>query len=626
MQPFTLSAFAGRIGSRQWTCSTCRVQLGRTRPSAWIPKRSFASAPKPIQGNAGNGRRKLILFASAGTAASATALAFTDDIKNAYEATERTGRVIVGLAVCINEYVQLSFESKYNGANQCSYRRTLNAKAKIEDEEEQSKILKACHKRCAERTLKVLEKNGGIFIKLGQHLVSQNRQCDFISRLTGKQSAMNYLLPSEWTTTFIPLQDKCPVSSFASIEDMFRKDTNAELWDYFSEFSEEPIGAASLAQVHLATIKDTSRKVAVKVQHPELQAWAPLDLALTRYTFSTLKRFFPEYDLEWLSSEMDVSLPLELDFQEEAKNANRMRAHFAKIPQLPLVIPEVIWAKQRILVMACESGNRPDDLEYLDKNGIDRDEVAATLGRIFNEMIFGDGAPLHCDPHGGNIAIRKNNRSRGLSGRPNFDVILYDHGLYRDIPLPLRRSYAKMWLAVIDGDMDRMKKYSHEVAGISDKDFPLFASAITGRDYSVVSSQGSILKTRSADEENTMSTSLQEGLIVDLVQLLSRVPRIILLILKTNDLTRSLDENLQTRQGPIRSFMILARYCARTVFHEQLEQIKGSLLWPTNAFRAVTAWLSYVKIEVKLEAFELWLNVRRLIGLQSLSIGPSMKK
>ena len=437
---------------------------------------------------------------------------------------------------------------------------------------------------------------------------------------------MNYLLPSEWTTTFIPLQDKCPVSTFASIEGMFRKDTGQELWDVFSEFAEEPIGAASLAQVHLATLRDSGRKVAVKVQHPDLEAFAPLDLALTKYTFSTLKRFFPDYDLEWLSSEMEVSLPKELDFQEEAENARRMKRHFEEIPKLPLIIPEVIWARKRLIVMACEMGARPDDLAYLDRNAIDRDEVSATLARIFNEMIFGDGAPLHCDPHGGNIAIRKNETRRGIGywsilgkRQPNFDVILYDHGLYRDIPLPLRRSYAKMWLAVIDGDMERMKKYSYEVANISDKDFPLFASAITGRDFSIVSNQGSILQTRSAAEESSMSSSLQEGLIVDLVQMLSRVPRIILLILKTNDLTRSLDENLHTRQGPIRSFLILARYCTRTVFHEELEEIrgKGSLLWPSNSIRVFAAWLGYLRVEIKLEAFELWLGAKRALGLQS---------
>ncbi len=53
----------------------------------------------------------------------------------------------------------------------CSYRVTLNQMEKTEDEEEQTRTLKACHQRCADRTLKVLEKNGSIFIKLGQHLV-----------------------------------------------------------------------------------------------------------------------------------------------------------------------------------------------------------------------------------------------------------------------------------------------------------------------------------------------------------------------------------------------------------------------------------------------------------------------
>ncbi|GKT45038.1 ABC1 family protein MCP2 [Colletotrichum spaethianum] len=593
-----------RVTTRQpWTCSECRAgpltqkcsrasaqqqRFGNTAARGFSLTSTKAAAARAASKN-GSGRKggRVWLLASGGGAAAAGALAFTDDIKHGYEAAERAGRVAAALAVCINDY-----------------RTTLNQKENIEDPELQSKILKDCHQRCADRTLKVLEKNGGIFIKLGQHL-----------------SAMNYLLPQEWTNTFIPLQDKCPVSSFESIEDMFRKDIGKELWDYFSEFSNEPIGAASLAQVHTATVKETGMPVAVKVQHPGLGQWSQLDLALTRFTFSTLKRFFPEYDLEWLSSEMDVSLPKELDFREEAHNANRTREHFVKLPEHPLVVPEVLWAKERILVMERQSGHRLDDLEYLDSNGIDRDEVSACLARIFNEMIFGHDAPLHCDPHGGNLAIRKNESRRGLRGGHNFDIILYDHGLYRDIPRDLQRSYAKMWLAVIDGDMKRMRKYAKEVANINDEQFPLFASAITGRDWSVLNSEGSVLQTRTADEKKEMGDALQEGLIVDLVQLLGQVPRIILLILKTNDLTRSLDENLHTRQGPIRSFMILARYCTRTVFEEQLEDLKrrGSLLWPPNTIRLVSAWIGFWRVEVKLGAFELFLSVKRMLGLKTVA-------
>ncbi|KAL2118528.1 hypothetical protein VTJ04DRAFT_8188 [Mycothermus thermophilus] len=567
-----------------WTCARCRSRLPTPNYqfSAAAFSRQYGGTPRSFprqKPKARPRRRAAVILAAAGGGAAAMLLSVGDDVKNTYEAMERSGRVVSALVLCVNDY-----------------RTTLNQREKIQDPEEREELLKACHKRCAVRTLRVLEKNGGIFIKLGQHL-----------------SAMNYLLPPEWTTTFIPLQDKCPVSSFESIQEMFKKDTGEDLWDYFSEFSPEPIGAASLAQVHLATVKETGQKVAVKVQHPSLEQWSKLDMSLTSFTFSTLKRFFPEYDLEWLSNEIEVSLPIELDFQCEAANAQRTKEYFARIPELPLVIPDVLWAKKRILVMACEAGRRLDDLEYLDANGIDRDEVSATLARIFNEMIFGDGAPLHCDPHGGNIAIRPNKSRR--SGA-NFDIILYDHGLYRDIPQSLRRSYAKMWLAIIDGDMERMKKYVNEVAGVGEDKFPLFASAITGRDFSVVSS--SITAPREASEQKMLSDALQDGLLADLVQMLGQVPRIILLILKTNDLTRSLDESLHTRQGPARQFLILARYCMRTVFYEQLDEIRrcGSLLWPPNAVRALSAWIGYLRVGIKLELFELWIRIRRMFGFR----------
>ncbi|PNS14096.1 hypothetical protein CAC42_6609 [Sphaceloma murrayae] len=474
-----------------------------------------------------------------------------------------------------------------------AYRTTL--KHHDDDPEEYSALLKACHQRCADRTYKTLESNGSIFVKLGQHL-----------------SSLNYLLPSEWCDTFIPLQDKCPVSSFESVQKMVLRDTGKPIEEYFSDFNVQPIGAASLAQVHIATMRETGVEVAVKIQHPSLDEWAEMDLALTRFTFRTLKRWFPEYDLTWLSDEMEESLPKELDFAQEGRNAMEAKAYFAQHPELPVVIPKVMWAKRRILVMEYVTGHRPDDLEYIDSNNISRDEVSAALARIFNEMIFGRDAPLHCDPHGGNIAVRLNSKRRSPH---NFDVILYDHGLYRNPPLDMRRNYAKLWLAVLDADEKRMRKYAHAVAGITDEQFPLFASAITGRDYSVVAS--SITKPRSTEEKQTISDALGEGLLEDLISLLGQVPRVILLILKTNDLTRSLDENLKTQQGPIRSFMILARYAARTVYEEQLENLSGSLANPRNLWDFLKAWSSFQTFRVKLRAYEGFLTLRRIFGVQT---------
>jgi predicted unusual protein kinase regulating ubiquinone biosynthesis (AarF/ABC1/UbiB family) len=437
-----------------------------------------------------------------GTATSIVGVvSFTDTGRHYAGAVQRSYRVAETLAVCIYDY-----------------RTTLKRE---DDSEEYAEELKACHRRSADRTLKAMEKNGSIFVKLGQHL-----------------SSLTYLLPKEWCDAFVPLQDKCPVSSLDSIRDMVLKDTGRSLEGFFSEFEALPIGAASLAQVHRAVIRETGERVAVKLQHPALDEWAPLDLALTRFTFESLKYWFPEYDLTWLAEEMEASLPVELDFNHEAKNAMRAREYFADFKDAPVVIPRVLWAQRRILVMEYITGHRPDDLEYLDSHGIDRDEVSAALARIFNEMIFGTDAPLHCDPHGGNIAIRHRRRKWNERHHPNFDVILYDHGLYRDLPLALRRSYAKLWLAVLDSDLPRMRTYAKEVAGIDDAHFELFASAITGRDYSVLAGGGGVQKPRDNQEKKAIGQALGEGLLADLTQLLGKMPRVLLLVLKTNDLSK----------------------------------------------------------------------------------------
>ncbi|KAJ6108062.1 hypothetical protein N7523_009385 [Penicillium sp. IBT 18751x] len=534
------------------------------------------SENKSKDSGSSQGQRKAIKYLAVFGALGLGAVVFSDQLMHAYRAAARSGRVVGTLAVCINDY-----------------RVTLNKEASSPEEREA--LIKACHKRCAERTLRVLETNGSIFIKLGQHL-----------------SSMGYLLPIEWTTTFIPLQDKCPVSSIESIGEMFQKDTGQTIDELFSYFDPIPTGAASLAQVHIATLRETGQKVAVKVQHPALAEWVPLDLALTRFTFSMLKKFFPEYDLEWLSREMDLSLPIELDFRCEAQNATKASEYFKKHPDLPLIIPEVMWSQKRILVMEYISGARPDDLAFLDANHIDRDEVSAAFAHIFNEMIFGDDAPLHCDPHGGNIAIRLNNTRR----HPNFDIILYDHGLYRNIPRDLRRNYAKLWLAVIDADIPRMREYAHKVAGITDEQFPLFASAITGRDYSVLKKKN-VASIRTAEEKKEISGALGEGMLQQLVEMLGQVPRIILLILKTNDLTRSLDENLHTRQGPMRTFLILARYATRSVFEEQMESIResGGVLF--NFLRFISAWAGFLRVEVKLSVYETVLSLKSRLGMMT---------
>ena len=77
---------------------------------------------------------------------------------------------------------------------------------------------------------------------------------------------------------------------------------------------------------------------------------------------------------------------------------------------------------------------------------------------------------------------------------------------------------------------------------------------------------------------------------------------------------------MHTRQGPIRTFLILARYCSRTVYEEQLERLRDSnMWWPGNWVRLFRAWTSYTRVGVKLSLYEWYLSLRTFFGLQTIT-------
>lgn len=149
------------------------------------------------------------------------------------------------------------------------------------------------------------------------------------------------------------LQDACPPTSMEALEALYLHDVGHSLTQDFTSFDPNPIGVASLAQVHRATLRDGNRDVAVKIQHPEVARYSAIDIVTTRFIFATIQRWFPEISITWLAEEMEISLPQELDFERELHNANTTKSHFDGIPGSLLKIPDMIWAKKRILVMEC---------------------------------------------------------------------------------------------------------------------------------------------------------------------------------------------------------------------------------------------------------------------------------
>ncbi|KND00699.1 atypical/ABC1/ABC1-B protein kinase [Spizellomyces punctatus DAOM BR117] len=450
--------------------------------------------------------------------------------------------------------------------------------------EEYERVKSACHKRAANRMLELCKTNQGIYIKLGQHI-----------------AAMVFLLPPEYTETMRPLQDRCPPTPFSDVEALFQSDVGYSISEMFSFFDPTPLGVASLAQVHRARLL-TGEEVAVKVQHPYLDEYTPVDISTTAFLVRLVKKIFPEFEFEWLAEEMQQSLPQELDFVHEANNAERVRSLFAG--NAILKIPKVYWAARRLLIMEFADGGKIDDLHYLNANGISPQEVSAQLSRIYYEMIFLHGF-VHCDPHPGNIFVRPRPRP-WLSRIPflgslvtrnpyNFEIVLLDHGLYRQLPDEFRLDYAHLWTSILAGDEPGILMYSYRLF-THDKEsrskrasedgidhHRLFASMLTGRSWEVISDANKsgmgIAQARTTHEFQVIRQKAASGrFFLAIADILSKLPRELLLLLKTNDLLRAVDESLgvsgsSASDHMLRTVATMGWYCALAIKRETIRQM-----------------------------------------------------
>ncbi len=92
------------------------------------------------------------------------------------------------------------------------------------------------------------------------------------------------MLPREWTITMRPLQDQCEATPYEDVETLFLSDMGATISDLFDDFDPNPIGVASLAQVHVGHHRASNKKVAVKLQHPHLAEFCEVDMEMVEVT------------------------------------------------------------------------------------------------------------------------------------------------------------------------------------------------------------------------------------------------------------------------------------------------------------------------------------------------------
>lgn len=135
--------------------------------------------------------------------------------------------------------------------------------------------------------------------------------------------------------------------------------------DLFAEFEPEPLGTASLAQVHKAKLKDGT-DVAVKVQHYFVRDNVKMDLKWMEFIITTMSKVFPDFELQWLIDETKKNIAKELDFLQEGRNAERVADLFKNYKWLK--VPKIFWeySTERVLVMEYVSGGQVNDLKYID--------------------------------------------------------------------------------------------------------------------------------------------------------------------------------------------------------------------------------------------------------------------
>ncbi|KAF9531663.1 ABC1 family-domain-containing protein [Crepidotus variabilis] len=525
----------------------------------------------------------------------------------AYETSQPFRHTVLAVARC----------SRVAGAaflSAVDYKTTMIKSYKSTNEENQA--YSECHTRSANRVLKALLANGGIFIKIGQHMASL------------------IVLPQEWTQTMSILQDKCDPTPYEDLEAMFFHDTGTHLEEVFDDFQTNPIGVASLAQVHVGRHKISGKPVAVKLQHPHLDEFCNVDMEMVDVTLGWIKYWFPQFEFTWLASEMRTNLPREMNFVIEAENAARTISEFANM-RTPLYIPQVISASKRVLVMEFIQGGRVDDLPFLAQHNIDRNKVAIELSRIFNQMVFINGW-FHADPHPGNLLIRPAPPAPPSSRSPyNFEIVLLDHGLYFDLSEELRFNYAKLWLALIapasPSTIAERKKYAKLVGNIGPDLYPVFEAAITGRialegswegedddenDFQRASSM--IKMSRQTDEERDAIRNAvvsKEGVLISVFDVLRRIPSRVLMVLKLNDLTRSLDRSLNTTHADIRIFLVMAKYCVKAVWRNNKKslinkmQSEGLLRFSLLSLY-FSSWWRYQTSYKKLSCVEMFMDIQ----------------
>ncbi len=297
-------------------------------------------------------------------------------------------------------------------------------------EEEQKGAAEAKQMSSAVRARRVLEDLGPSFVKLGQII-----------------STRTDILPADLVRELKKLQDSVPPVPFDDIKRQVEHSLGAPIEEVFETFDPEPLAAASIAQVHCATLKtdDGVVKVAVKVQRPGIGDTVKSDVDILHGLAALVERTIPEskiYSPVGLVQQFDRAITSELDFSTEAENAIRFAENFEGYKQVkfPKVYKQA--SSKQVLTLEFLDGQKIYDAM---ENGHDGKKLARIAVDIVVKQIFEDGF-FHADPHPGNVFVM------GTPERPIFAMI--DLGMVGRLSPRMRDLTVDLMVAAVRKDYE----------------------------------------------------------------------------------------------------------------------------------------------------------------------------
>jgi predicted unusual protein kinase regulating ubiquinone biosynthesis (AarF/ABC1/UbiB family) len=270
---------------------------------------------------------------------------------------------------------------------------------------------------------------GPTFIKIGQAL-----------------STRGDLLPSEYVKALGQLQDQVPAFSGTEAVAIVESELGSSVYKLYQDFDVTPIASASLGQVHKARLH-TGQEVVVKVQRPGLARLFDLDFKVLRKLIQFCQHYLPwtrQYDLDAIYQEFAQILYKEIDYIQEAINADRFRHNFRDHARI--IVPKVYpkFTTQKVLTMDYVPGIKVNDRLSLEACGIDVKEINQLGICCYLKQLLQDGF-FQADPHPGNMAVTQDGC-----------LIFYDFGMMAEVQSIDKDQMVRTFFAVLRKDTDQV--------------------------------------------------------------------------------------------------------------------------------------------------------------------------